>query len=142
MYDDLKKSYHLVVSSMEAPVEREDSEEQLRTYRSKAEQEFKDLKSQLNKQLTGTQSENTELRHTIERLSQQHRLAAEEKDDQIQTLEASNALLDDRLKTLSAQHDAFNAKDVEATAAIKSKDDHLKYLEDSLAAKEAEYNGK
>lgn len=31
MYDDLKKSYHLVVSSMETPAERDDAEEQLRT---------------------------------------------------------------------------------------------------------------
>lgn len=127
---------------MESPVEREDSEEQLRTYRSKAEQEFKDLKVQLNKQLTESQSENSELRHTIERLTQQHRIAAEERDDKIHTLEASNALLDDRLKSLAAEHELLKAKDVEATTSIKSKDETLKYLEDALSTKDAEYNSK
>lgn len=123
---------------MENPADCEDSEEQLRTYRSKAEQEFKDLKAQLNKQLAETQSENTELKHTLERLNQQHRLVTEEKDDKVQTLEASNLLLDDRLQALTAEHDRLKAKDLEATASLKSKDETLRYLEDALATKEAE----
>jgi predicted nuclease with TOPRIM domain len=111
---------------METPAERDDAEEQLRSYKDKAESDFKELKQQLNKQIAEKSKENTELRHFVEQQSQQQRIITEEKEDKIQTLEASNKLLDDRMQNLTAQVDELKALEVETSAAIKSKEDHAK----------------
>jgi hypothetical protein len=65
-------------------------------------------------------------------------LSNEEKEDKIQTLEASNTLLDDRISKLTLEVQELKATEVETSTAIKTKEDHAKYLEGILSTKDSE----
>lgn len=74
----------------------------------------------------------------VEQQSIQFRLTNEEKEDRIQTLHASNTLLDDRIQKMTQQIQQLKTAEIETSAAIQSKEDHSKYLEGILSTKDSE----
>jgi len=74
----------------------------------------------------------------VDQQSQQFRLTTEEKEDRIQTLTASNTLLDDRIQKMTLQIQELKVTQIETSTAIKSKEDHAKYLEGILNTKDSE----
>lgn len=142
MYHDSKNNYHLLMGSLKHAPSGDDRAEQLQALKQSAEQELKDTRHQLQKQLADAQADNSEVKLLAIQQARAANDALEEREDRMQTLEESLCLLECRLQKLQAANAEADVLSNQTQGLLDSKEKNLNYFENALDAYDLEHFAK